>query len=224
MAAHIKPLVLHAHATGPNPIKIAIALESLHVPFIVKSWDFSDDPNTGVKGTTFLKINENGRVPALEDPNTGVISWESGACMNYVRRVYDHGNSIGPPGGSAQDLVDFEKWEYFLLSTLGPMTGQVNWFRHYHSQKNDDALQRYVAQTYRCYDVLEEQLKKSDGNSILPARVTAVDYHFEPWVRQYKFAGLSLDNYPLITKWLGLMDCLEEVQEAYCKIQNCMKK
>lgn len=129
MAAHIKPLILHAHATGPNPIKIAIALESLNIPFIVKSWDFSDEPNKGVKSAEFLKINENGRVPALEDPNTDVVSWESGACMNYVRRVYDTGNKIGPSGGSGQDLVDFEKWEYFLLTTLGPMTGQVNWFR-----------------------------------------------------------------------------------------------
>ena len=95
--------------------------------------------------------------------------------------------------------------------------------RHYHSTKNDDALERYVAQTYRCYDVLEGQLQKSDGASILPSRVTAVDYHFEPWVRQHKFAGLSLDKYPYITKWLGLMDAWEEVQEAYAKIQKYTK-
>ena len=136
MAAHIKPLILHAHSSGPNPIKVAIALESLNIPFTVKCWDFSDNPNTGVKGATFLKINENGRVPALEDPNTGVVSWESGACMNYIRRVYDVGNKIGPSGNSAQDLVDFDKWEYFLLTTLGPMTGQVNWFRSVHSSLN----------------------------------------------------------------------------------------
>ncbi|KAJ5826054.1 hypothetical protein N7474_003192 [Penicillium riverlandense] len=220
MAAHIKPVILHAHATGPNPIKVAIALESLKVPYTIKMWDFGDDPNTGVKGTAFLKINENGRVPALEDPNTGVVSWESGACMNYIRRVYDNGNTIGPPGESAQDLVDFEKWEYFLLSTLGPMTGQTNWFRHYNSQKNDDALQRYTAQTYRCYDVLEKQLDKSRGQSIIPGRITAVDYHFEPWVRQHSFAGLSLEKYPMIKGWLDLMGTREEVQEAYLKIKN----
>ncbi|KAJ5127254.1 hypothetical protein N7448_008033 [Penicillium atrosanguineum] len=220
MNAHLEPLTLHAHASGPNPVKIAIALEALHIPYKVKSWDFSDDPNTGVKGTSFLKINENGRVPALEDPNTGVVSWESGACMNYVRRVYDVGNMIGPPGGSAQELVDFDKWEYFLLTTLGPMTGQTNWFTHYHPTKNEDALQRYRAQTYRCYDVLEQQLEKSGGESILPGRVSTVDFHFEPWVRQHKFAGLSLDNYPCITRWLVLMDAREDVQEAYCKVKG----
>ncbi|KXG47228.1 uncharacterized protein PGRI_010980 [Penicillium griseofulvum] len=220
MASHVKPLVLHAHASGPNPVKIAMALEALQVPFEVKQWDFSDNPKSGVKGAEFLKINENGRVPAIEDPNTGVVSWESGACMNYVRRVYDKGNTIGPSGDSAQDLVDFEKWEYFLLSTLGPMTGQTNWFKHFHSQKNEDALQRYTAQTYRCYDVLEGHLKKTGGESIVPSRVSAVDYHFEPWVRLYSFAGLSLDNYPMIKKWLGLMAAREEVQEAYIKIQG----
>lgn len=124
-----KPLVLHAHATGPNPIKIALALEFLNVPYDVKMWDFGDDSQKGVKGANFLKINENGRVPALQDPNTGVVSWESGAIMNYIRRVYDRQGKLGPKGNTEQAIVDFEKWEYFLLTTLGPMTGQVNWYR-----------------------------------------------------------------------------------------------
>lgn len=123
-------LILHAHATGPNPIKIAIALEALLLPYTVQHWEFGDNPQSGVKGEAFLRINENGRVPALEDPNTGVVSWESGACMNYIRRVYDKKNLLGPVGDSEQDRVDFEKWEYFLLSTLGPMTGQTNWYRY----------------------------------------------------------------------------------------------
>jgi glutathione S-transferase len=41
-------------------------------------------------------------VPALEDPNTGVVSWESGACMNYLRRVYDKSNLLGPVGDLEQ--------------------------------------------------------------------------------------------------------------------------
>lgn len=125
----MQPLLLHAHATGPNPIKIAIALEALRLPYNVKMWQFGDDPEHGVKGQSFLTINENGRVPALEDPNTGVVSWESGACLNYIRRVYDKTNLLGPVSDSEQDRVDLEKWEYFLLTTLGPMTGQTNWFR-----------------------------------------------------------------------------------------------
>ncbi|KAL3495982.1 glutathione S-transferase [Aspergillus germanicus] len=216
----MQPLNLHAHATGPNPIKLAIALEALSLPYNIQQWDFGDDPQKGVKGETFLRINENGRVPALEDPNTSVVSWESGACMNYLRRVYDKSNLLGPVGDSEQDRVDFEKWEYFLLTTLGPMTGQTNWFRHYNATKNEDALQRYSEQTERCYQVLEGQLKISGGHSILPGRVTAVDYHFEPWVRQFEFAGLSLDKYPHVAQWLREMTGRKEVQQAYIKVKG----
>ncbi|KAI0122503.1 glutathione S-transferase [Daldinia grandis] len=201
MDSNTKPLILHAHATGPNPIKLAAALEFLKVPSTTKMWEFGDDPQKGVKGTAFLKINENGRVPALEDPNTGVVSWESGACMNYLRRVYDRdGKVLGPRGKGEQDVVDFEKWEYFLLTTLGPMTEQTNW-----------------------YSVLEGQLKKTGGDSILPRGITAVDLHFEPWVRQHSYAQISLDPYPTVKKWLEKMDGLKEIQEAYRKIKEAPK-
>ncbi|WZH49507.1 glutathione S-transferase [Fusarium acuminatum] len=197
-----------------------MALEALRLPYSVKMWQFGDDPKEGVKGEAFLKINENGRVPALEDPNNGVVSWESGACLNYIRRVYDKENLLGPVSDAEQDRVDFEKWEYFLLTTLGPMTGQTNWYRHYHPVKNEDALERYSEQTKRCYSVLEGQLQKSGGSSILPGKVTAVDFHFEPWVRQHSFAGLSLDDYPTVTKWLGQIGTRKEVQQAYTKIKG----
>lgn len=56
-------LLLHAHATGPNPVKIAIILEELQIPYEVKYWQFGDDAENRVKGASFLRINENGRVP-----------------------------------------------------------------------------------------------------------------------------------------------------------------
>lgn len=224
-SSDIKPLKLHAHATGPNPIKVAIALEFLTLPYTVQMWDFSDNPDKGVKGTSFLKINPNGRVPALEDPNTGVTAWESGAILNYIRRVYDKEGKLGPKKGAAeQDRVDLETWEYFLLSTLGPMTGQVNWFRHYHSSENKDALKRYEEQTERCYGVVEKQLERSGGQSILGGGgMSVVDIHFEPWVRQHEHAGLSLDKYPKLKGWLDGMKNQKEVVEAYWRIKEAAK-
>lgn len=140
--------------------------------------------------------------------------------MNYILRVYDKKNLLGPRGSSEQDHVDFDKWTFFLASTLGPMMGQVNWFRHYHPQKNDDALDRYVAQTYRCYDVLEGQLKHG-GSFVLPGEsLSAVDLHFYPWVKQYEFAGLSLEKYPGIKKWLDNLGRMKEIKAAYEKVPN----
>ncbi|KAL9041837.1 MAG: hypothetical protein Q9214_003969 [Letrouitia sp. 1 TL-2023] len=214
----MKPLVLHAHTSGPNPYKVGIVLESLKIPYEVKLWEFGDGEN-GLKGPVFTKINENGRVPALEDPNTGVVSWESGAVINYILRNYDKSNTLQPgPAASEQDRVDAEKWIYFLVSTLGPHMGQVNWFTHFNSVKNDDARQRYEAQSYRCFGLLEAQLKKSGGKSILPAGFNAVDCHFYPWVNLFKFAQLDMSNYPLIQGWLKTVGERSDVKAAYKKI------
>ena len=122
MTSSIKALILHAHGTGPNPYKIAAVLEFLDLAYEVKLWQFGDGPG-GVKGPKFTKINENGRVPAVEDPNTGVVSWESAAIVSYLLRVYDKENKLGPRDNSEQDRVDFDKWISVLISTLGPSMG-----------------------------------------------------------------------------------------------------
>ena len=219
MSSSLKPLVLHAHSTGPNPYKVALVLEKLGLAYTVKLWDFSAS-SSGVKGPEFTAINPNGRVPALEDPNTGVTSWESLACINYLLRVYDSGNKLGP-AENEQARADFDAWTSFLVSTLGPMLGQCNWFKHYHSTKNDDAYQRYEAQAYRCFGVADEQIKKHGGKWILPGEgPSAVDYHFEPWMRQHGFAGLSLEKYPSLKAWFARTQELSEVTRAY---QNVSK-
>jgi glutathione S-transferase len=217
----LRPLTLHAHSTGPNPYKVAILLEALNVAYTVKLWDFSSSASV-VKGPEFTSINPNGRVPALEDPNTGVTSWESLACTNYILRVYDSSNKFGPKEQDGEKgRAEFDAWTSFLVSTLGPMMGQCNWFRHYHEQKNEDAYKRYEAQVYRCFGVLEEQIKGHGGKWILAGEgPTAVDFHFEPWMRQTEFAGLSLEKYPSLKAWVGRVQELAEVVRAYENVKN----
>lgn len=194
-----------------------MALEALQIPYQVKLWQFGDAAN-GLKGPQFTKINPNGRVPALEDPNTGIVSWESMACMNYILRNYDSSNSLGP-ADNEKARVDYDIWTAFLLSTIGPMMGQVNWFRHYHQPKNEDALKRYEAQAYHTYDVLEGQLKASGGKFVLGGeRCTAVDYHVYSWLYQHGFAQLGLEKYPNIKKWLDGFAQRPEVKKAYEKV------
>lgn len=107
------------------------------------------------------------------------MSWESGAVINYLLQSYNKSNAY-QPCPSEKDKVDFDKWTFFLVSTLGPMTGQKNWCRHCNQVKNEDALQRYMAQTYRTYDALEGQWKKSSGESVLETGYSAVDMHLYP--------------------------------------------
>lgn len=212
--------MLHGHATSPNPLKIAIALQYLQIPYQVKIWEFGDDPRRGVKGEDFASISPNGRVPALQDPNTGVLVWESGAIMNYLKRQYDKNGILGPKNPKPQDQADLEQWEYLLLTTLGPMTGQLVWFTYYNVQRNEDARERYKKQVYRCYDVLEGQLERSEGNSILSSGITSVDCHYEPWIRPAEFIGVELSTYPRIQKWLSFMAEQQAVIDAYQSIKD----
>jgi glutathione S-transferase len=77
----IKPLTLHGAGSTPNPIKVAILLEELGVPYTVHTVDI-------MKGETkqepFISLNPNGRLPALEDPNTGVTLFEVSQCSQLV--------------------------------------------------------------------------------------------------------------------------------------------
>ena len=66
-----KPITLYSHASGPNPWKVAILLEELGLPYETVYLQFPD-----LKKEPFESKNPNGRVPAIEDPNTGVTMFE----------------------------------------------------------------------------------------------------------------------------------------------------
>ena len=66
--------------------------------------------------------------------------------------------------------------------------------------------------------MLEGQLKEAGSGYVLPQGFGVVDVHFYPWVKQYGFAGLSLEKYPLIGKWLETVGGMEEVKAAYEKV------
>ncbi len=84
-----KPIILYGHAQvsslfvgppvsfidslpqGPNPWKVAIILEELGLKYEHKMLDFPD-----MKKEPYESINPNGRVPSIEDPNTGLAIFE----------------------------------------------------------------------------------------------------------------------------------------------------
>ncbi len=65
------PIKLYAHASGPNPWKTLIIMLELGLEYEIIYLDFKQ-----VKEAPFVNINPNGRVPAIEDPNTGIKLWE----------------------------------------------------------------------------------------------------------------------------------------------------
>jgi glutathione S-transferase len=68
----MKPITLYGSGPTPNPVKVAIILEELGLPFEVKSLKMPDE----IKSEPYISINPNGRLPSIEDPNTGVKVFE----------------------------------------------------------------------------------------------------------------------------------------------------
>jgi len=48
-----------------------MVLEELKIPYSIRFLEFSE-----AKEESFTKINPNGRLPAIKDPNTGITLWE----------------------------------------------------------------------------------------------------------------------------------------------------
>ena len=77
-----------------------------------------------------------------------------------------------------------------------------------------------MKQVHRCYDVLEAQLERSGGQSILPGGVSSVDCHYEPWVSKPDYLQIDLERYPRISKWLEVMSKEQSVKNAYQRIKS----
>jgi glutathione S-transferase len=120
MTSELKPITLWGGVLGPNPSKVGMILTELNVPFVSKYVPFHD-----IKGPEYVKINPNGRLPAIEDPNRGITIWESGAIIEYLISEYDHDHTLSFPTGSTEEY-HVKQWLYFQVSGQGPYYGQAN--------------------------------------------------------------------------------------------------
>jgi glutathione S-transferase len=104
---------LTSKASAPNAWKVITILEELNVPYEIKSFKFED-----VSKRPFTDINPNGRNPAIEDPNTGLVLWESGAIVLYLVEQYDKEKKL-----TYTDLVQrnhLNQYLIFQVSGQGP--------------------------------------------------------------------------------------------------------
>jgi glutathione S-transferase len=67
----LKPIILYGAGPTPNPIKVAILLEELGLEYEVNTQSM-----TSIKEEPYISLNPNGRLPSIEDPNTGIKLFE----------------------------------------------------------------------------------------------------------------------------------------------------
>lgn len=213
----LKPITLYSHATGPNPWKVVMICNELNVPFESKYIEFPD-----LKKEPFEKLNINGRVPAIEDPNTGITLWESGAIIEYLVETYDKQKTISFQPGTP-DYFHAKQWLHFQMSGQGPYFGQAVWFTRFHPEKLESARVRYVNEIRRVSGVLDRFLK--DKQYLVGGKYSFADASFVPWYSIVPMLG-EIDfekEFPSLSAWLDRVKARPAIAKALEEKAEAMK-
>src|ERR1700710_1969127 len=133
----------------PNPTKVALFLEEAglaYEPIAVdtrKGDQFAPD---------FLRVNPNGKVPALIDGDA--LVFDSNAILLYLAEKT--GKFLPPAGDAAR--AELLSWLMFVATGIGPFSGQAVHFKHFAPEKGDYANKRYQYEAARHYGVLDARL------------------------------------------------------------------
>ncbi|KAK9810081.1 hypothetical protein WJX72_004467 [[Myrmecia] bisecta] len=205
MASGGKPFTLYTAGT-PNGWKASIPLEELGVPHNVRAISLSKNEQ---KEDWFLRINPNGRIPALVDHEAGDLAiFESGAIMWYLAEKADPNGLLAPKDLSKK--AEVMSWLMFQMGGVGPMQGQANHFNRYAPEKIPYAINRYVNETNRLYEVLEKHLANHEW--LAADQYTIADIANFCWVYSHDWAGVSLDDKPHLKAWLEKIEKRPAVQ------------
>ncbi len=191
-------------APTPNGYKVSIMLEELGLPYETFALDLG---NLDQKRPEFLKINPNGRIPAMIDREAGDFAvFESGAILIYLAEKC--GRFLSPDPKKRSQTI---QWLMFQMGGIGPMQGQAHVFVHYAPEKIPFAIERYQKETRRLYQVLDGQLR---GKDAIVGEVSIADFAAYPWVRSHEWAGVGLDGLPDLQRWMALMNERPGVQRG----------
>lgn len=212
MGSQIKPLNLYGGGAGPNPWKVVILLKELEIPYETTVYKYSD-----LKTPEFEKVNPNGRLPALHDPNTDITIWESGAILEYLTEQYDKENKFSFPSFTA-DNYQAKQWLHFQMSGQGPYYGQASWFKTYHPENVPSAFERYWKEVQRVTAVLNKHLEGKEY--IVGNKFTFVDIAFYIWQNGIVMYLGQAENYdyakeaPNVKAWLDRVGARPNVVKA----------
>lgn len=182
-------------APTPNGFKVSIMLEELGAPYEVVALDLGQLEQ---KQPAYLKLNPNGRIPALVDhDNDDFAVFESGAILIYLAERFGRFLPQSMKGRSVAI-----QWLMFQMAGLGPMQGQANVFFRYWPTKLDEVIQRYQKETRRLYEVLDGRLADHDH---LADEYSIADMATYPWVALHDWAGVSTEGLPHLEGWLARM-------------------
>lgn len=202
-----QPIDLYTWPT-PNGHKVHIMLEETGLAYNVipinigKGDQFSPE---------FLKVSPNNKMPAMVDhdgPGGGPFALaESGAMLIYLAEKTGRFLPTDP-------AVRYRtlQWLMTQMGHVGPMLGQVHHFRNYAVEKIPYAIDRYVNEATRLYNVLDRRLGETGwlgGDDY-----TIADMATYPWIRGWENQGQNLESHPNLARWFGEIESRPAVERG----------
>ncbi len=203
------PILLYYFPT-PNGHKITIALEEMNLPYEIKIVDIrkNDQFQPG-----FLAISPNNKMPAIFDPNgpdnQPISVFESGAILQYLGRKT---GQFYPNEERAR--VEVEQWLMWQMGGFGPMLGQNHHFVQYAPERVPYAINRYVAETQRLYDVLNQRLADRD---YVAGEYSIADMAIIGWALGWENQQVNIDTLTNVKAYIERMVARPAVQRALAK-------
>lgn len=182
-------------ASTPNGWKASVALEELALPYTVHPINLGKKEQ---KLPEFLRINPNGRIPAIVDRNEGNFAvFESGAILIYLA---EKTGRLLPVVMKRRSQVI--QWLMFQVGGVGPMQGQANVFYRYFPEKIPSVIERYQSETKRLYGVLNTRL---EDREYLVEDFSIADIAHWTWVRIHDWAGVDVSEFHNLRRWMNTM-------------------
>jgi len=188
-------ITLYTSAT-PNGRKVSVALEELNLDYDPQDINLTKNVQ---KEDWYLKINPNGKIPAIVDHDANDLTiFESGAILIYLAEKT--GRLL--PSDSV-NRFNVLQWLFLQVGGVGPMQGQANVFYRYMDNAIPEATSRYQNETNRLYSLLNQQLSKHE---FLAGDLSIADIAHYPWIKLADWAGINIDDYEHIKRWLDQLD------------------
>ncbi len=182
-------LKLYFHPS-PNPMKVALALNELQLPFEIEVVDIFKGQQ---HAPDFLRVNPNGKVPALDDD--GEIVFDSHAILLHL--ALKTGRLL--PAAAAERAAALS-WLQFVATGLSPFSGQAVHFLHYAPEPVPYARNRYMKEVERHYEVLDRHLARH--RYLAGDTYSIADIALWGWARgaAYLFGEAGLTAYPNVRR------------------------
>jgi GSH-dependent disulfide-bond oxidoreductase len=189
-------------AATPNGHKIAIALRELGIAHATHKVDLAAGEQ---HRPPFADMSPNHKIPLVVDDGRPIF--ESGAILIHLA---DKAGQLLPRDEAGRSAV--LQWLFLQAAHIGPMLGQLWYFRHAAGAPNEGALQRYGNEVRRLYGVVEGQLARHGW--LAGGDYSIADIAAWPWLREHATLGIPIADYPATAAWLDRIGARPAVREA----------